>query len=89
MMKLQAEYEGTKAKFKRIGRDNILNYAKQLKANGDYRDFTTRLAWDVGYAWVGTRTICDWYEKYNCEDSHITALFKAVLKELYPEALKV
>lgn len=77
-MKLAQELESVVEKFKRI--DNLEEYADALKKSGEYNDFETRLAWDCLRATVPAETICDWYEKYNCNDTHITTLAKAALK---------
>ena len=62
--------------------EKIKKYAPALKASGKYNNFETRLTWDCLGAFIGTETICEWYEKYDCHDSHITTLGKKVLKEL-------
>ena len=46
-----------------------------------YNDYATRLAWDVLRAFVSYWKICEWYERYNCHDKHITALAIAACKE--------
>lgn len=60
----------------------ITEYAATLKESGNYNDFETRLSFDCLRAFVGTKTMCDWYEKYNCTDAHIKTLGKKALKEL-------
>ena len=81
MMKLQNEFENVKNKFKERLED-IKDYAPKLKESGDYNDFEVRLAWDCLRAFIGTKTLCNWYYKYDCNDKHITTLGKKVLKEL-------
>lgn len=80
-MKLQNELEFVKTQFQN-NLDKIKDYAPQLKAGGQYKDFETRLTWDCIRAFVGSGTICLWYEKYNCNDTHVTTLGKKALKEL-------
>ena len=80
-MKLQKEFEFVKAQFQNHLED-IKNYASKLKESGQYKDFEVRLVWDCIRAFVGSGTVCLWYEKYNCNDSHITAIGKKALKEL-------
>ena len=80
-MKLQNELNFTIEKIK--GLSNLKEYAEDLKANGKYNDFETRLAWDALRAAVGTNTICKWYDQYNCNDTHISTLAKKALKEVY------
>lgn len=80
-MKLQAEKEFVKKQFA-DNLEKIKNYAPKLKASGNYNDFETRLTFDCLRAFVGTSTLCEWYEKYNCNDKHLGTLGKTVLKEL-------
>ena len=77
-MKLANELDFVVAKFKQI-RD-LESYAKKLKEYGQYDDFETRLAWDCLRMTIPSSTICEWYEKYGCNDDHITTLVKKALK---------
>ena len=52
----------------------------KLKEYGIYKDYETRLAWDCLRMTVSTDTVCEWYDKYNCTDEHITTLVKKALK---------
>ena len=80
-MKLQNEYEYIKAQFEH-NLNAIKEYAPKLKESKQYKDFEVRLTWDCIRAFVGTGTVCLWYEKYNCSDTHITTAGKKALKEL-------
>lgn len=62
--------------------DAIKEYAPKLKASGEYNSFEKRLTFDCLYAFVGSTKMCEWYEQYNCNDSHIYTLGKKALKEL-------
>ena len=77
-MKLSAELGFVVEKFKQIR--NLESYAEELKKSGNYNDFETRLAWDCLRLTVPSSIICEWYEKYNCNDTHITTLAKTALK---------
>ena len=77
-MKLAAELDYVVARFKQIR--NLETYAANLKKSGAYDDFETRLGWDCLRKTVSTDTICEWYNKYNCTDEHITTLVKKALK---------
>ena len=57
-MKLQNELQYVVEKLKSL--TNLKEYAEELKAEGNYNDFETRLAWDALRASVGTNTICKW-----------------------------
>lgn len=77
-MKLANELDFVVEKFKQI--KNLESYAAALKKSGKYKDFETRLAWDCLHRTIPASTICEWYEKYDCTDDHITTLVKKALK---------
>ena len=56
-------------------------YGRQLREKGGYRDYETRFARDVLRKVVTTFEICDWYDRYDCNDRHITALAIAACKK--------
>ena len=56
-------------------------YGKRLREEGEYKDYETRFAWDVLRKVVTTFEICDWYDKYDCNDRHITALAIAACRK--------
>lgn len=62
--------------------DRIKEYAPQLKASGRYKVFENRLAWDCLKAFVGVDTLCSWYDKYGCTDTHIESVGRAALRNL-------
>ena len=86
-MKLQAEYDFVKESIQKNVKIDIPQYAKELKdgKHGEYKDFMTRLSWDILHYAVPVKVICEWYDRYNCTDNHITTLAKKVLSDLYPE----
>lgn len=63
-------------------RVDLENYAKELKASGEYKDFYTRFSWDVIRAACGVNYLCSLYDKYGVNDSHITTLAKKAVKIL-------
>lgn len=81
-MKLKNEKEFVKKQFAE-NLDKIKEYAPKLKAHiNEYDNFEIRLTWDCLYAFIGSATMCDWYNNYDCNDKHITTLGMKVLKEL-------
>ena len=80
-MKLQKELSFVKDQFQN-NLDKIKEYAPKLKASGQYKDFEVRLVWDCIRAFVGSGTVCLWYDKYNCNDSHVFTVGKKALQEL-------
>ena len=79
MLKLQPELESVTAKFA-ANKGAILDWAKQLRESGDYNDFETRLAAECKYMLIGVPTVCEWYDKYDCNDSHVNNLIKIALR---------
>lgn len=79
-MKLKDKVPFMVERFSRI--NNLESYTEKLKATGNYKDFGTRLAWDCIHATIPSETVCDWYDKYNCNDNHITTAAKAALKNM-------
>jgi hypothetical protein len=81
-MKLQDELNNVIERFRAMA-DRIPPYAAELKASGDYKDFETRLAWDCLRSAMGTKWICSMYDKYQCNDTHLTTLAKKALAAVY------
>lgn len=81
MLKLQCELEGLTQKMA-VHKAEIENHAKWLRENGDYNDFATRLAGDCKYAYIGSATVCEWYDKYKCNDTHVNNLVKTALRNI-------
>lgn len=79
-MKLASKLNYVVQQFKEI--ENLEEYAENLKKSGEYDDFETRLAWDCLRMSVPTETVCNWYDKYECTDAHITTLVKTALRKV-------
>jgi len=79
-MKLKNEIPFIRERFSKL--TTLPEYTKTLKASGNYKNFETRLAWDCIHATIPSEIICNWYDKYDCNDDHITTAVKAVLKEM-------
>ena len=76
-MKLQQELDFVVEQFKQI--TNLEEYAEWLKENGEYHNFENRLAWDCLHKTVGSKKICEWYDKYDCTDTHVGTLARKAL----------
>ncbi len=87
-MKLKNELSEMIRRFSAI-RENIKEYAPGLATSGNYNDFLTRLSWDALRACYKSAEICELYEKYNCNDKHITTVARAALVAVYPDAEKI
>lgn len=61
-------------------KEEIEKYAKRLRATGDYNDFARRLAFDLLYYLLGSNLICEWYEKYGVNDSHLERFVYTCIK---------
>ena len=60
---------------------DVIAYRKKLKAKGNYKDFTTRFVNDIKYAILTPSELCEWYDKYQCTDKHITSLMVTACKQ--------
>lgn len=67
----------------------LLDHAKAVQSSGKYKNLTVRISNDIKNAVFSPATICEWYDEYNCNDTHITTLFKKVVKENYPNVWKM
>ena len=86
-MKLQNEFknvvEMTRRFVEKHGEDKVRAYMEEVKESGDYKNYEVRIANDiVKYNVIGCDTVFEWYEKYGCNDDHITTLCIKVMKEL-------
>lgn len=83
-MKLSIVYPEIVSRMKTLSeRNDIPAYAKLLKESNNYKDFRTRLAWDILRACYKSSELCDWYDKYDCNDSHITTAAKKAMQEVF------
>lgn len=82
-MILQNELNFVESKLVELSqRHDLQSYANELKKSGEYKDFITRLSWDLLRASCGVNYICSLYDKYKVHDSHITTLAKQAIKVL-------
>ena len=82
MLKLEKELPEVVARLEVLKKhSNVLEYKEKLKASGNYNCFEVRFAWEVCHAAFSTKEVCSWYDKYDCNDNHITSLFKAACKK--------
>lgn len=71
-----------RTKFNTLGKEKIQKYAEQLKTQGGYKDFGTRLVWDLVRITTKSSEMLDWYDKYDVNYDHITRAGKDALKRL-------
>ena len=86
-MRLQAEYEYAKTLATNKVTDNDL-YEHVLRVGKEdrYNHLDVRIAHDLKFATMSSATVCTWYDKYGCNDDHVTTLYKQVLKNNYPKS---
>lgn len=82
-MKLENERSYVIGQMRKLDAEKVKAYAAQVKESGDYRNYETRITNDILHAAIQTSDICEWYEKYNCNDTHITTLAKSCVKEVF------
>lgn len=73
-MKLKVLLPIVEERFKTINKGLLENHIKAVKENGGYNNLSNRIAWDCLHATFKSQEICDWYDKYACNDNHITTL---------------
>lgn len=82
-MLLQNELQFVESKIIELSKKHDLqSYATELKNSGEYKDFKTRLSWDLISAACGSNYLCSLYDKYGANDKHITTLAKQAIKVL-------
>lgn len=81
-MKLKAELNTVIKAFQGI-KHLIPEHVELVKQEGTYEDLETRIAWDCLRSAKGTNWICNLYDRYDCNDKHITTLAKAALRAVY------
>ena len=86
-MKLQSEFknavEMTRRFIEKHGEDKVRAYMEEVKKSGNYKNYEVRIANDiVKFYAIGCDTVCEWYDKYQCNDDHISTLCIKVMKEL-------
>lgn len=62
-------------------KDKIEKYAKDLRNIGEYKVFARRFAFDMLYYLLGSNLICEWYEKYGVNDSHLERFAYTCIKK--------
>lgn len=64
----------------------LIDHVRAVQNSGRYKNLTVRIAHDIKNVVFSPATICEWYDKYNCNDNHMTTLFKKVIRENYKVA---
>lgn len=84
-MKLQAEYEYAKTLATgKVTDNNLYEHVLRVVKEGKYNHLDVRIAHDLKFATMSSATVCTWYDKYGCNDDHITTLYKRIIKDSYP-----
>lgn len=85
MLKLEKELNSVVEAFKNVDEHKLLQYIDEVKKENEYNSLEIRIVNDLLKLRIGTATICTWYEKYGCNDTHITSLAKKAFKIVYPD----
>ena len=81
-MKLQNELEATIERIEALKEQtDVLAYREQLRRLGHYKDFEVRFVNDIKTAIFTIDEICDMYDKYQCNDTHMTSLMRVACKK--------
>ena len=82
MLKLEKELPNVIERIEILkSKTDVIAYREKLKAKGNYKDFTTRFVNDIKYAILTPSELCEWYDKYQCTDKHITSLMITACKQ--------
>ena len=87
-MKLQAEYQNIVENLY-LTDDDLYKYTLNCLLTNKYKKPIVGIAHDLKYAVMTPSEVCEWYDKYNCNDDHITTLFKNVIKNEFPKTWKL
>jgi hypothetical protein len=89
-MKLNGIYNKVAARVKTsVKEENLIDYIKEIETTGRYNNLTVRVVNDIKNILFSPKEVCSWYDEYNCNDNHVTTLFKKVVRENYPNAWKI
>lgn len=83
-MKLKEIYQSVLNRFKELKEtkyDVLLEHIKIVKESHEYYNLESRIAHDCGRHLFPPSERCKWYQKYQCNDTHIKTLFVKALKE--------
>lgn len=53
---------------------DLVKYVEDVRESGNYKVLKNRVAYDLIRAACGSTYLCELYDKYGCNDSHITTL---------------
>ena len=82
MLKLEKELPNVIERIEILkSKTDVIAYREKLKTKGNYKDFTTRFVNDIKYAILTPSELCEWYDKYQCTDKHITSLMVTACKQ--------
>lgn len=89
-MKLKAIYDEVEQRVtEKIDAKMLEDYIREVAMQGDYKDLTVRIPNDVKITVFKASEVCEWYDKYGCNDNHITTLFRKIIQENYREAWRL
>ena len=82
MLKLEKELPNVIERIEILkSKTDVIAYREKLKASGNYNNFTVRFVNDIKYAILTSSELCEWYDKYQCTDKHITSLMLTACKQ--------
>lgn len=61
---------------------DLVKYVEDVRESGNYKVLKNRVASDLIRAACGSTYLCGLYDKYGCDDSHITTLALRCMKDV-------
>ena len=91
-MKLKEIYPEVLKSFKQLKLENpeqLMQHISTVKKERAYKNIEVRIAFDVARQVFPLRTICEWYDKYDCNDTHFKTIHETDFrKQIVCKSLK-
>lgn len=82
MLKLEKELPNVIERIEILkNKTNVIAYREELRVRGTYKDFNVRFVNAIKCAILSPNEVCEWYDKYQCTDKHITSLMLTACKQ--------
>ena len=89
-MKLKAIYDDVEARvISKVNEEDLIKHIRMVYNMDGCKDLLVRIPNDIKNALFSPKEICSWYDEYDCNDTHITTLFRKIIQENYREGWRI
>lgn len=82
MLKLEKELPNVIERIEELkNKADVIKYREELRVRGEFKNFNVRFVNAIKCAILSPNEVCDWYDKYQCTDRHITSLMLTACKQ--------